>query len=128
MTAYITLGKLDEFRSGVMRSFKIDGQQIAIARVGERFYAFSNICTHRYEYMTEGFIQGNEVVCAVHEAEFDMTTGEAVGGPAIDPLPVFPVRVVGNELQIEWSHELAPEDVIADYHDDEDDFSRQFII
>lgn len=128
MEHYVTLGKVDEFRAGNMRPFKVDGTEIAVARVGEHFYAFSNICTHRFEYMTEGFIEGRNVLCAVHEAEYDMATGAVVSGPAFDPLPVYPVRVVDDEVQLGWARPLEPQAIIPDYHDDQDDFSRQFII
>jgi nitrite reductase/ring-hydroxylating ferredoxin subunit len=128
MSFYVTLGKVEEFRSGAIRSFSLGGQETAIARVGERFYAFGNICTHRHEYMSDGFIQGAKVICTFHDAEFEMATGAAVGGPAFDPLPVFPVRVEGDEVQIGWAEALSPADVIADYRDGQDDFARQFII
>ena len=112
-----------------MRSFSVDGQEVAVAHVGERFYAFVNECTHMQQYLTDGWLEGDRVICAYHEATYELATGEVVYGPAFDDLPVFPVRATDDDLEIEWARELAPEDVYPVNHDDEDErLQRQIMM
>jgi nitrite reductase/ring-hydroxylating ferredoxin subunit len=93
-----------------MRAFEVGGEEVAVACVDGRYYAFSNFCTHRQEYLSDGFIIDRQVICGLHEATYDIETGAVLYGPAADPLPVFPVRVVGDEVQLGWpegSHAVA---------------------
>ncbi|CAN5878379.1 hypothetical protein BH23ACT12_BH23ACT12_24400 [soil metagenome] len=43
------------------------------------------------------------IICPCHDGEFDVTTGEVLDGPPEEPLLTYPVRVVGDEVQIEIS-------------------------
>jgi nitrite reductase/ring-hydroxylating ferredoxin subunit len=47
------------------------------------------------DVLPDGTIQ-----CAWHGARFDCATGAVRQGPATDPLPVFEVRLEGNEVLI----------------------------
>jgi nitrite reductase/ring-hydroxylating ferredoxin subunit len=125
---YLTLGKLSDFPQGRMRSFNVGGQEIAVAHISGGFYAFGHFCTHRQEYLTDGFLINGQVVCAYHDATFDLTTGAALYGPAFDPLPVFSVRVLGDDLQVGWPEALPEGAVFAVNHEDEDRFMKSFII
>ena len=78
----LTLGKLSDFLEGKLRAFRIGGQPVAVARVNGGYHAFSNICTHQQEHLTDGFIIEGQVVCAYHEATYDPSTGAIVYGPA----------------------------------------------
>jgi len=42
------------------------------------------------------------VICPCHFAEFDVRTGAVLTPPATVPLNVYPVRVEGNDLQVEF--------------------------
>jgi 3-phenylpropionate/trans-cinnamate dioxygenase ferredoxin subunit len=109
----LTLGRLDEFPAGKMRSFDIGGQEVVIAHAGGRYYAFGGICTHRFEHLTDGFLEGENIICAYHEATYDMRTGAAIEGPTVDGVPVWPLQVSGDALQIEWP-EPVDESTIAE--------------
>ena len=43
--------------------------------------------------MHEGLVDGDTLVCAAHAATFDLTTGESVGVPEVDPVAVYACRV-----------------------------------
>lgn len=105
MTTYLTLGTVEEFPKGPPRAFTIGDVEVAVVNGGKSFYAFSNICTHRAERLMDGFVEDDNIVCAYHEAVYDMKTGEPIEGPTIDPLAVYSIRVEGNEVQISWPTE-----------------------
>ncbi len=128
MAHYLTVGKRDDFRSGNIQPVSIGGTEIAVARVGDDFHAFSNECTHSHEWMSDGFISKNDVICAYHDACFDLTTGEALSGPAFYPLPIYVVRVEGDEVQVEWPEAVPADQIALVEHDEDERFRRQFVI
>ena len=123
----INLGNVADFPSGRMRAFVIGDTEIAVANVDGSFYAFSNFCTHRNEYLTDGYLIGKEVICAFHEATYDLATGEIEYGPAFEPLAVYPVSVHGEELFVEWPAP-APESGAMPIDHEEGRLERQFTI
>lgn len=105
MATFLTLGRLEDFPKGDMRAFRIAGKQVGIAHIGDAYLAFSNECTHQYAYLTDGFLRDKEIICVRHWATFDLTSGACTEGPGYDDLAVYPTRIAGEELQIEWPEE-----------------------
>jgi uncharacterized protein YbjT (DUF2867 family)/nitrite reductase/ring-hydroxylating ferredoxin subunit len=66
--------------------FNVDGQ----------FFATQSKCTHRGGPLDKGKIEGSTVTCPVHGAQFNVTTGAVLRGPARDPLKTFRVTVEGE--------------------------------
>jgi len=48
-------------------------------------------------------VEGEEVRCDLHGARFNVTTGEATGRPATEPIKVFEVRLDGSDILIRKS-------------------------
>ena len=55
----------------------VEGQKIALFRVGEAFHALSDTCTHRGGPLSEGTVEGAEVTCPWHGARFDIKPAQA---------------------------------------------------
>lgn len=102
MAEFVTVGRADEIGEGEAKAFPVNGEEIAVSRVGGSLYAFSDICTHRRCNLSMGGeIDGSSITCECHGSVFDMATGEVLGGPATAPIATFPVRDAGGELQVE---------------------------
>lgn len=74
----------------------IDGDvPIALFRNEEgQFYATADTCTHeQWSLGEDSDLEGNEVVCPLHLARFDIRTGQPLCLPATVPLRTFPVEV-----------------------------------
>src|SRR5271169_5254472 len=83
-------------------ALKIKGQNpIAVFRVGDEFFATDDTCTHAKFSLSEGYIEDNEVVCALHEARFCLRTGRALSLPATVALRTYPLRVKAGEVFID---------------------------
>jgi 3-phenylpropionate/trans-cinnamate dioxygenase ferredoxin subunit len=50
--------------------------------------------------MSEGRLRGLRLICPLHGASFDCRTGGALGPPATLPLRTYPVRIVGDQVQV----------------------------
>jgi nitrite reductase/ring-hydroxylating ferredoxin subunit len=86
--------------AGGMRAFPVDRDTVVVlARLRDgSLAAFDDMCTHEECPLSDGELEGERVVCYCHSGEFDVRTGEVVKGPPDDPLPVYDLRVEGDEL------------------------------
>jgi 3-phenylpropionate/trans-cinnamate dioxygenase ferredoxin subunit len=83
---------------------EIDDEDILLVNVDGDLHACSNICSHDYAVLHEGEVEGEEIICPLHLARFDVRTGEALTPPAYEPIATYPVRVTENvhvEIEIE---------------------------
>jgi nitrite reductase/ring-hydroxylating ferredoxin subunit len=79
---------------------EVGGVTICLARSGGTVYAFAESCTHQMCPLTDAFLDGTEVECVCHGAAFDLATGAVTLPPAVEPLTVYPVRVVDGEIWV----------------------------
>lgn len=77
--------------------------ELAIVRHDGKLYALENECTHGKVPLSEGDVAGCTIECYLHGGVFDLATGEAVGLPATEPVRVFPVRQLGDDIQVDPS-------------------------
>jgi NAD(P)H-dependent nitrite reductase small subunit len=83
-------------------ALKIKGSNpIAVFRVGDEFFATDDTCTHAKFSLSEGYIEGDEVVCALHEARFCLRTGRVLSPPATVPLRTYPVKIEDDDVFVE---------------------------
>ncbi len=101
MAEFVTVATTDEIQPGDRVVFEIGRHWIAVFNVDGKYYAIEDLCTHDYGTLSDGFLDGYEIVCYRHGARFDIRSGEVTMPPAIRPVPFYPVRVEGNEIQIE---------------------------
>jgi nitrite reductase/ring-hydroxylating ferredoxin subunit len=78
-----------------------EGQSILVANVNGKFYAVSNICTHQYAELVNGFLTDDMITCPLHLSRFKMETGEVLDPPATEPLKTYKVVQQGNDIYVE---------------------------
>jgi nitrite reductase/ring-hydroxylating ferredoxin subunit len=92
--------RTDEIAEGAALRIKGDNP-IAVFHVGSGFFATDDTCTHAKFSLADGYVEGEEVVCALHEARFCLRTGRALSPPASVPLRTYPVRIEGGDVFVE---------------------------
>ena len=80
---------------------EVDGTEIAVVRSGERFYAIADECSHAAVPLSEGDVEGCSLECYLHGSRFDLTTGQPLGLPATEPVPVYRVEVEGDDVYVD---------------------------
>ena len=78
-----------------------------MVRDGDEVYAIEDECSHASVALSEGDVEGCTIECWMHGSRFDLRTGKALGPPATEPVPVFPVRVEGDDVLIDVENPLA---------------------
>ncbi|MEO6984074.1 MAG: non-heme iron oxygenase ferredoxin subunit [Paralcaligenes sp.] len=78
----------------------VEGQDVAIYRVGEEVFATSNICTHGQARLCEGYLEGFEIECPLHQGRFDVRTGKALCAPVTVDVRIYPVKVQDGSIQL----------------------------
>jgi nitrite reductase/ring-hydroxylating ferredoxin subunit len=95
------VAKTGDIPEGEMRAFEVGGEDVTIANADGAFYAFNDVCTHAMCSLAEGDLDDTTVTCACHGSEFDVTTGDVLGGPATEPVDSYQVTVEGDDIQVE---------------------------
>ena len=101
MEQLTTVTAVEELGERELAAFPVTGKRVAIAKVGDAFYAFGDTCTHRACSLAQGELDGTTVTCPCHGSEFDVTTGEVIRGPAREPVQSYPVRLEDGLLRVE---------------------------
>jgi nitrite reductase/ring-hydroxylating ferredoxin subunit len=73
-----------------------------IANVGGDFYSFANFCPHAGGAIGEGFLEEEVVECPWHAGRWNVVTGEALTILATNDIPTWPVRVNGDDIELDW--------------------------
>lgn len=76
--------------------------RVAIAAVGERLYAFDDLCTCAEDRcpLSGGLLSGTTIMCQCHGSRFDVTSGAVIEGPATEGLRTYEVREVDGTVEI----------------------------
>ena len=108
MTDWLTVATAGDLPVGTIKKFDINGLDIAIANTDEGFFAVDDTCTHAEVSLAEGELNGCQIECWMHGANFDIRTGVALTPPATIALNTYPVQIVGKgetaEIQIKVSN------------------------
>lgn len=101
MGEFVTVAKSSDVAEGDLASGEAGGKTVALANVSGTIYAFDDTCTHEQCSLSEGDLSGTTLTCYCHGSQFDVTSGEVVGPPATEPVQTYPVRLEGEDIQVE---------------------------
>ena len=71
----------------------VAGRDIAIYTVGDAVYATDNLCTHGHARLCDGFLDGHEIECPLHQGKFDVRDGRPACDPVTEAVRSYPVKI-----------------------------------
>ena len=100
MPKTVKIAEVTELGPGDGKTVEVEGISLALFNVDGTYFAIANACTHVGGPLGEGALIGKDVTCPLHGAQFDVTCGKALSGPARGDAKSFPVSQVGNDVLV----------------------------
>lgn len=102
MSDKIKVATTSDIPPGSMKSFNVAGKSIMICNVGDKYFALDDTCTHEHCSLgTEGFLDGEKIICGCHGAQFNGETGKVLSPPATTDLKTYKTTTSGSDIFIE---------------------------
>ena len=100
MPGFQTVARVDEIPEGEGRAFLVNGRMIALFNDRGAFRAIDDTCPHAGASLACGTLVEGTVMCAWHGWRFHLCDGAWADYKKLK-IGVYPVRVVGEEVQVE---------------------------
>lgn len=98
---FFEIGSTEEIPNGERLFIEIGDINLVIFNIAEKLFAIGDICPHDGGPLGEGdFLSEHTIACPRHGANFEVTTGAVLTPPAVEDIPVYPVRIVGNNIEV----------------------------
>ena len=98
--AWIDAAARDDVPEGDVVGVIVAGKDIALYEVEGQIYATANACTHGAARMSDGFLEGEEIECPLHQGKFNVCTGKAMCAPLTDDIKTFPVKIENSRIYL----------------------------
>ncbi len=101
MTKWVDALSVDELPSDDVKGVVVAGRDIAIYTVGDAVYATDNLCSHGHGRLCDGFLEGHEIECPLHQGKFDVRDGKPTCAPVTQALRSYPIKVDGGRVYLQ---------------------------
>jgi nitrite reductase/ring-hydroxylating ferredoxin subunit len=101
VSEFVKVARVGDVKEGAGLCVEAGGQRIGLFRVDGEVYAIDDMCSHADASLCDGSVSGDEVVCPLHAATFNIRTGEATGPPAYEPVRTYQVRIEGEDIEVQ---------------------------
>jgi nitrite reductase/ring-hydroxylating ferredoxin subunit len=105
---YVRVAAVGEVGPGEIRPIEAKGKKLLLANVDGTLHAAQRKCPHLGFNLCRGKLDGGAIVCPLHKAKFDLSTGRIERDPKLlfinmtakSDLATYPVRVDGEDVLI----------------------------
>lgn len=97
---WIPVGTTGDFAPGSITEVLLAGGVVAIAHTDTGFHAFDNNCRHMGVALSRGRLEGDTVVCPMHNWAYDLRTSRITCPARAGVFATFPTRVEGDTLMV----------------------------
>lgn len=97
---WVQAARMDEVLPGTARTVSVFGKNYALFEVDGTLHATENTCPHAGGALGEGDLDGHTITCPFHAFQYDVRTGECLGGQT-DAVKTVRVKVDGELILLE---------------------------
>ena len=99
---WVRVASVADVAEGSAMAVDANGQNLAVYHLdGGEICVTSNICTHAFAMLSDGWLEGNVIECPLHAGQFDVRTGKGLCPPIEEDLQTFRVKVEGGEILVD---------------------------
>jgi 3-phenylpropionate/trans-cinnamate dioxygenase ferredoxin subunit len=87
---------------GEARRFEVGRLPVAVVHLDDGWYALGDTCSHQKVSLSEGEVHPgrHEIECWKHGSCFSLVDGKPSSLPATRPVPVFEIRLEGDDVVV----------------------------
>jgi naphthalene 1,2-dioxygenase system ferredoxin subunit len=97
---WIDAAALSDVPEGDVIGVQVAGRDIALYEVEGEVFATDNACTHGHARMSDGFLEGREIECPLHQGKFDVCSGKALCAPLTENIKTYAVRIENMRVML----------------------------
>jgi len=97
---WVNVCAADAVSDEIPLAMPVDGREIALYRVEGEIYATDNLCTHGSARLCDGYFEGYEIECPLHQGRFDVRDGRALCAPLTAGIHTYPVKKEGERVLV----------------------------
>lgn len=101
MANWVKVAAVTDCPVGQLKGVRADGLPIVLANVEGDICALEDKCSHEDYPLSDGELEGRQVVCLYHGARFDACSGARKTLPAIRPVRSFPVEIRDGDVYVD---------------------------
>jgi nitrite reductase/ring-hydroxylating ferredoxin subunit len=90
----------EDIKPGVVFAANLGDTPIALTEIDGAIFAISDTCSHEFALLSEGFLEGDEIECPLHQARFGVRDGKCLMGPATQDIDTYEVKVEGADVLV----------------------------
>jgi 3-phenylpropionate/trans-cinnamate dioxygenase ferredoxin component len=98
MSDWVKVATVDSVKPGTVVQVEVGGEPVCLANTGEEFLATSDICSHDYVELHDGWLEDDEIECPQHGSRFNMRTGKVLNPPATQSIAPYETKVEGQDV------------------------------
>jgi nitrite reductase (NADH) small subunit len=95
-----TVCRLQDLPAGQGYLVEVEGEAVALFRVGDAVHALDDVCPHRGASLAFGDLRGATVYCPLHAWDFDVRTGRCGEFPEVT-VRTYRVEVQGDRVLVD---------------------------
>ena len=105
MAEFIKVANAEELDDPGKTVHEVDDRIVVLIQVDGTFYCLDDVCTHDDGPLSDGELDGCDLVCPRHGARFDVCSGKAKSLPATRPTASHEVKVENGEVFVKVSED-----------------------
>jgi 3-phenylpropionate/trans-cinnamate dioxygenase ferredoxin subunit len=98
--AFVRACGVSDLKDDAAISVVLGGDEVAIVKTNGEVFAIKDWCSHAAVPLSEGDVDGYTIECWLHGSCFDLRTGKPTSMPATVPVPVYPVKIEGDDVLV----------------------------
>jgi len=102
---FVKAASLSELEEDTPLRVELGGVPVSLVKTEGEVFAINDICSHANVSLSEGDVEDCTIECWLHGSRFDLRTGKPSGLPATRPVPVYPVKIEGDDVLVSVTQE-----------------------
>ena len=102
---FVPLMAEEELAVGQIRAFAVKGWPVILARSAAGLRAMLNRCSHAATALEGGRVRRDFIICPLHGAQFDLSTGACLSPTPYPKIRTFPLNVQDGMIAVQVPEE-----------------------